>query len=238
MKTKCKREGCERKHSARGFCLSHYLIARARGDFGVTKKCSYRGCENQHYAKGYCHKHYELNRRNGRPYKKGISKKKSKCSVNNCRKIAIINGFCKLHYDRTRNGKDINRPKGNSGELNHMWKGGVADYPNHHELKKNRLIVLEKANFICQYCGRKADRVHHRDLSRDNHSIKNLTPSCARCNSNMRRSKTNTSKYVKIYGARAQDIATWLDYSPGNVSRLHKEGKLANKINAFFTLPY
>ena len=199
--------------------------------------CTIDGCALKYYAKGYCHPHYELNRRNGAPVLKHTIL--TKCPVDGCGKtIPITRKMCKFHTIRKYNGTELDRPKGNYGELNHRWNGGVAEYPNHYLMKKNRKIVLKEANYICRYCSKKADRVHHVDLSKDNHSIENLAPSCAKCNSNMRRSKNNTSKYIKEYGARAQDIATWLDYSTGNISRLHKDGKLESKISDFFTLTY
>jgi len=203
------------------------------------KVCTLEGCDSTHYAKGYCRKHWTLFNRNGIPvYKKTIIEI---CSVNGCKEeITGISrfGMCKFHVARKHDGIDINRPKGNSGELNHMWKGGVAQYPNHYEMKKNRKIVLEEANFICKYCGGKADRIHHIDLSKDNHCIENLAPSCSKCNSSMRPHKNSTSKYLRLYGAGTQDIATWLDRSAGYVSLLHKKGKLSRKINEFFTLTY
>jgi len=223
MKTKCEINGCEKKHMARGLCVSHYLVARARGDFGVTKKCGYPKCENQHYAKGYCHKHYEINRRNGSPTPKAEIVRI--CSVPGCgERTTPLSEHCKFHMIRKQKGKDLNRPKGNSGKLNHMWKGGVAQYPNHYEMKKNRIIVLEMADYRCHFCGKAATQVHHKDLSKDNHSIENLLPVCRKCNGIHR--KPSTSKYKRLYGGNLKEIASILGCSPVTVMKLHNENRL------------
>ena len=66
-----------------------------------------------------------------------------------------------------------------------MWKGLIKmsnfNYENHYKFKKNRLKALEKYNYKCQRCGRKAQVVHHADMSTDNHNLDNLVPLCAKC---------------------------------------------------------
>ena len=52
---------------------------------------------------------------------------------------------------------------------------------NHRGLKKNRLIVLENANYLCEKWGDTAIQVHHKDKSRNNHAIDNLRALCILC---------------------------------------------------------
>jgi len=73
------------------------------------------------------------------------------------------------------------------GAKNPMWKGGIAEYPNHGELKKNRLVVLNKANHICQVCRGIATEVHHIDKTKTNHKKENLLPVCHKCNCSFHR---------------------------------------------------
>ena len=112
---------------------------------------------------------------------------------------------------------------GVKGELNTNWKGGVFEYPNHYEMKKNRLIVLKEANYICFNCGRKATEIHHADLSKDNHSLNNLTAACHKCNCLPKfRNKTKTSKYIKIYGKTLKELSVLLNCSNSKVLYLSK----------------
>jgi|GEM_PF-759073 len=69
---KCKVEGCNRDHAAKGYCKSHY---RQWKQWGFTKKiretitgqsgCKVNECKRKHWAKGYCRKHYDQHTRSG-----------------------------------------------------------------------------------------------------------------------------------------------------------------------------
>lgn len=94
------------------------------------------------------------------------------------------------------------------GAKNPRWNGGVAEYPSHSELKKNRLIVLREANYICQVCGGKATQTHHKDKSKTNHAKENLLPVCCKCNASFHRdvigrkplfSTSDTIKICQLY---------------------------------------
>ena len=74
----------------------------------------------------------------------------------------------------------------------------MLEYPGHYKLKKNRLIVLEKADYVCNDCGDKAVLAHHIDGSRDNHSIENLLPLCHACHAKYRKYKKCTTNNYKI----------------------------------------
>lgn len=70
MKT-CDLDGCERQHSARGFCSVHYQRWRAHGDPRTTVRgrgvCSVDGCDRPHAARSWCSVHYYRALRNGEP---------------------------------------------------------------------------------------------------------------------------------------------------------------------------
>lgn len=186
--------------------------------------CGYPGCENQHYAKGYCRSHYNINRLNGSPTPKAEIVRT--CSVPGCReRTTPLTGHCTFHRRRKRTGISLKRPVGVRGKLNNRWNGGTFEYPNHYEMKKNRKIVLENANYICHFCRGKADRIHHKDLSKDNHSKDNLLPSCAKCNQR-HRAKTKTSKFIRKYGATIKEIGEIMGRSKESIWALHKTGKL------------
>ena len=70
---------------------------------------------------------------------------------------------------------------GAKGSKNPRWNGGVSQYPNHYELKKNRLIVLNLRKWKCEICGEKAQQTHHKDGNKANHSLSNLQAVCKKC---------------------------------------------------------
>jgi len=198
--------------------------------------CSVINCNNEHYAKSYCRTHYNLNRRNGIPiFKKDFPK--PTCMVRGCLKESIIKGFCKFHYVRHRHGTDLHKPKGIGGELNYNWKGGVSAYPNHYELKKNRLIVLENSNWVCKYCGGKADRVHHRDKTKHNHKPINLAPSCAKCNS-QRMDENNRRYFVSKYGMSSTEISRKTGLSKNELNIAYDNGELKNILLSYNNINY
>lgn len=189
--------------------------------------CDMPDCGKPFYAKGLCHKHFN------RLSRKGFLASRvfipTVCSLNGCQKIADgALGFCKFHYDRYKRGVDFNRPKGIKGELNHNWNGGVSQYPNHYQMKKIRNLILEKSKFTCYYCGKPANQIHHKDLSKNNHSEENLVASCRSCN--LKRHKNGTSKLKRKYGKRLAQIGDILGCSYGHVYYLHKIGKLDQMI--------
>jgi hypothetical protein len=54
LNRKCSVEGCERKHTAKGYCKSHWK------KFGQnSKRCSMVDCNKSHEARGYCRSHYK-----------------------------------------------------------------------------------------------------------------------------------------------------------------------------------
>jgi len=164
---------------------------------------------------------YGLNRRYKIPYKqKDII---NGCSVNDCKNQSTPRTtLCKFHLRRKHLGIELERKKGIRGKLNPNWNGGVSEYPNHYEMKKNRLIVLKKANYICSYCGNKATEIHHVDLSKDNHSLDNLKSACHKCNVRLH-NKTKTSKYIRFYGKTLVELSNILGVSRHTILKRHKK---------------
>lgn len=237
---KCKIVGCEKACFGRGLCAMHYsrvisgiedmrpgpLPGRGwyrRQWIAVKDKiCTIKECNNVQYAKGWCHRHYEKNRRNGDPlYKRPISI----CTIDGCGDRITGNGLCRLHWNRQRNGTVLTKEKGNKAELNSRWKGGIAGYPNHSLMKKNRLIVLERDNYKCFSCGKKANQIHHLDLSKDNHALENLVASCQKCNSKHR---NNYIDYKSLYGKYAAELKKILNISINHIKYLHDKNQLKN----------
>jgi len=158
------------------------------------------------------------------------------CSVPGCGRKHYGKGFCKMHLARVTkhplspNLQPLNspmlKPEARIGTLNPNWKGGVSEYKNHSEMKRMRNIVLEEENYTCHYCGKPTNRIHHKDLSKDNHKRENLTACCNSCNLKFPRSRK--SKYIKLYGKTLAEISKLLSISIPIVWKLHKVGKLPN----------
>ncbi len=109
-----------------------------------------------------------------------------------------------------------------AGKNNYQWKGGVADYPNHYQMKLNRLAKLEETKGNCEICGEKANQIHHRDGSRNNHAISNLIVLCKTHHVmiDITNSQCKTSKYIRKYGMTVREMTEKLgNYS---VPQLHK----------------
>jgi len=78
-------------------------------------------------------------------------------------------------------------------------------------LKKNRLIKLRETGGKCEFCGAPANMVIHKDGSKSNHVVKNLTAVCRKCQGKNTR-KRGKSKYKNIYG-RIADMAAKMGVS-------------------------
>ena len=93
------------------------------------------------------------------------------------------------------------------GSDNFMWKGGIAEYPNHYEMKQNRLKKLQQTKSRCEICGNRANTIHHKDGSHTNHSLKNLIVLCHKCHRIVDVPKGGyhrTSKFIRKYGTKCQ----------------------------------
>ncbi len=106
------------------------------------------------------------------------------------------------------------------GEKNPNWKGGIAEYENHCEMKKVRLLKLKEAGGKCEVCSEVAAKVHHIDGSKTNHNMENLAVLCNKCHGIMHTGRPfKTSKYIREYGMTIQEIADKVGVNISTVSR-------------------
>lgn len=167
------------------------------------RSCKVLGCKKPHYQHNFCKNHFENWRRCGKP--EGI---KHKCIVSGCNNIINISHekYCRPHRDRKASGLTLDlriscrHLQGARGRKNPQWRGGVAEYPNHYQMKKQRLIVLERDNWTCVYCGKWSKSIHHLDETKWNHAESNLVCACPNCNSKQ------SSPYFKKYGYTEEEI--------------------------------
>lgn len=251
MKNKiCKIEGCNRKKLALDMCQMHYrrvrdgiidmspepLSLKWKPDderylrANKNKICEVHWCDKAVYTKNLCRSHYDKKRLTGFPLSDAEIFPTKPCSVSNCFKESTPKSdFCKFHYIRYykgKRGKELEEPKkqgAKRGPQNHNWKGGIFQYPNHSEMKRNRLFVLKRDKYTCRYCGAFTNEIHHIDNSKSNHSVDNLTACCRSCN--LKKAGPHRSKYQAIYGMKLKDIAKKLGVTPGAVSNWQRSGK-------------
>lgn len=129
------------------------------------------------------------------------------CKVKNCKNKYFTKGYCRFHYDRKRHSPHLpldNKRYSPKGKRNVNWKGGIAEYPNHYLMKKNRLIILMN-NPKCEICDKPATDIHHRNGNKADHRLSNLMALCHSCN-NLIRFKPNKSKYRKLYGMTLKEM--------------------------------
>ena len=178
----CKMVVCNREARAQGYCNGHYW--RWKGghpldgeikDYPHAKKdCKKIDCNRSHYAKGLCRNHYARSM---------YTLKTSSCKIKSCKRKSQ-NEYCAKHKARIDAGlsTDLRRRFAYRGEKHWSWRGGVAEYPNHSELKRTRKLKLKSVNYECEEkCGKKATVTHHLDKSKDNHSFNNLKALCHKC---------------------------------------------------------
>lgn len=226
---KCLVKECNKSYKAKGYCVNHYMIYKNKGLIKGYLICSVIGCAFTVYAKGLCHNHYELNLRNGKPQYKAHSPQK--CKVDNCNELATpLRELCNFHQRRQLNGTPLSIPKGSAfkSERNPRWNGGTSEYPNHAVMKRVRKEVLKEANYICHFCGGLADRIHHLDKSKNNHSKENLIPICAKCHC-----KFNQSKFKKLYGFKRLEMIKKLSLPYYKFDYLHKNNMLKPYLRTF-----
>lgn len=198
----CNIIGCGQPHSAKGFCFKHYMRFKNTSEGG--KQCNFSGCKRTHYAKGFCRKHHSMLLLKGKvEYKKRFFQ----CQAENCHNKGPYSlGYCNHHYNRFKAGIQFDSKlyETMKGPGNPRWNGGTSEYPNHHQMKKVRLEVLKEANYICHFCGNPSNEIHHKDLSKNNHSKENLVAVCRKCQ--MKFKKSYTSKFKRIYGLTFKEL--------------------------------
>lgn len=203
----CKVEGCNKEVRVRRFCLFHYY----RDKQGIPLSWPY-------------------NKRYHMPTKK-IKAPIRICIVEGCEKKHEAKGYCSFHNSRLKRGISFSRPKGIKGNLNRHWNGGTSDYPNHHQMKKNRLIKIDQEKGKCEICKRKATQAHHKDRDKTNHTIDNLKLLCVKCHRRAHRGqkhhKTKTSIWIRRYGMTVKELSKTLRCSYPTLIKWHEKGNIA-----------
>jgi hypothetical protein len=215
--------------------------------FLVKKSCSVLGCKKEYYAKGYCRNHWakflwypkikERHHQYQKEYrlkKYGIGNKIHKCKIRDCQNRTIAKyHYCYPHRVRIAShlslDLSINFKHSHpnfKGKNNPMWRGGVAEYPNHYLMKKNRLIILLH-HPKCEICSKLATQVHHKNSDKSDHRLSNLMAVCHKCHP---RPKTHITKYNKLYGMNLTRIAKLTNYNTARIWQWHKKGILSGII--------
>lgn len=207
-------------------------------------KCKVENCGNKYLAKGYCKSHYYLLKRNKTLERKYYINKNKICKIVDCNKSAISKLLCSIHYERyrkygvyehTKENIEILKKKARNRmlkEKNPRWNNGIFEYPNHYEMKKNRLIKLQQTHRKCEICGKVANYIHHKDGSKNNHSLNNLIVICIKChfilhNEDYKAFKY-TSKMIRLYGISFREMAEKYGSSIARFYNMHREGILKN----------
>lgn len=232
---RCSISGCLKKHYGRNLCRSHYAKIflseyqkkRRQGFMASLPKCTVKECNKHSYARGYCYNHYERFRTSGSPL--GARSRLNKCTFCN---TLVRHVVCSKHKRRYARLKELGLPldyKGamNAGSNNCNWNGGSSDYPNHHLMKKNRIIKFKQCDGKCQVCGKKAKMIHHADEDKSNHSLENLVPLCHKCHCAVHAGRKNkTSKMIQLYGISLQEMADKFGGTPSRFYSMHAKGLL------------
>ena len=98
----CSIEGCDKPHTARGWCKIHYYRWRRTGDPLKLKKlhrirpagevCAVEGCENLSVTRHWCSRHYQRWQVHGDP--EGGGRERGTCSIKGCGKPHSAHGWC------------------------------------------------------------------------------------------------------------------------------------------------
>ena len=103
----CKVEGCERKHSAKGYCNTHIRQIERHGelrpDIERPKKCSkccVHGCNN--FTKGNVSTCSEHSDRISLKIYTSDDSKPDTCTLFGCTRVAYGQGMCRVHYSQAK----------------------------------------------------------------------------------------------------------------------------------------
>lgn len=107
----CIYEGCERKHHARGWCLTHYMQFK-RGatpigpiktrEQGKLEECAEDGCREPVKAKNLCKMHYQRLLRHGHTKHRDRKMPAKPCAIETCDNYLYAKGLCHAHYIKQR----------------------------------------------------------------------------------------------------------------------------------------
>ncbi len=113
----CTAEDCGRRHFEAGYCTTHYLRLRTKGNAGGpirrfrTQGCEVDGCTRPHHSRGWCRRHYERWKYGSAPtgiyvergtYEactvEGCERAHKACTVEGCERAHKARGYCLKHY--------------------------------------------------------------------------------------------------------------------------------------------
>lgn len=197
----CTVDGCERKHKARGYCATHYMMWKRGAEITSIKSrdrikpdcCIEEGCTEPVKSKGLCKMHYQRLLRHGHTKYRDRKKEPKICIIPNCDNHSYSKQLCNSHYMKQRTWKKMGF--------------GVFEYLDMHK----------EQGGVCKICGRPEFMRHGssgkvKDLAIDHCHQTNVIRGllCSACNTSLGLLKDNVEtlksaiKYLEESSKRIQ----------------------------------